>query len=70
MNRVRNLVFLAGLAALVLFTALMAVIAADYLTPGNMTPGTALAIAAGVVASGVVILLALFRKRGTHHGRA
>ena len=70
MNRVRNLVFLAGLAALVLFTALMTVIAADYLTPGKMTPGTALAIAAGVVTSGVVILLALFRKRGTHHGRA
>ena len=70
MNRVRNLVFLAGLAALVLFTALMAVIAADYLTPGNMTPGTAIAIGAGVVLCGVLILLALFRKRGTHHGRA
>ena len=70
MNTLRNLVFLSGLAALVLFTALMAVIAADYLTPGDMAPGTALAIGAGVVVSGALMLTALFRKRGTPHGRA
>jgi len=70
MSALRHSIFLAGLAALVLFTALMTVIAADYLTPGNMTPGTAIAIAAGVVTSGVLMLVALFRKRGTHNGRA
>ena len=70
MSALRHSIFLAGLAALVLFTALMTVIAADYLTPGNMTPGTAIAIAAGVVTSGVLMLVALFRKRGTNNGRA
>ena len=70
MNRLRHLVFLAGLASLVLFTALMAVIAADYLTPGDMTPGTAIAIGAGVVVAAALMLSALFRKKGTLHGRA
>ncbi len=70
MNRLRHLVFLSGLAALVLFTALMAVIAADYLTPGDMAPGTAIAIGAAVVVAAALMLSAMFRKKGTIDGRA
>jgi len=70
LNRLRSSLFVAGLAALVLFTALMAVIAIDYNTPGDMALGTAIAIGAGVVVSAALILTALFRKKGTANGRA
>jgi hypothetical protein len=70
LKRLRSSLFVAGLAALVLFTALMAVIAIDYNTPGDMAPGTAIAIGAGVVVSAALILTALFRNKGTANGRA
>ena len=69
MNRLRSTLLIAGLAALVLFSALMLVIAVDYNTPGDMTPGTALAVGAGGSLAFAALLFFLFRG-GSQNGRA
>jgi len=69
MKGLRNLVFLAGVASLVLFTGLLVVAVADFVSPGAMALDTALTLFAAVVAVFSGLLLFLYRG-GFRHGRA
>lgn len=69
MKALRNLVFLAGVASLVLFTALLVVAVTDFVSPGAMPADTALALGAGVVAVFSALIL-FFYRGGFRHGRA
>lgn len=66
MKILRSAVTFAGIASLVLFTALLVVAVTDFILPGDMTPGTAIAIGVGVVVSCTLVLLSV----GGKHGRA
>jgi hypothetical protein len=65
----RTAIFLAGVASLVLFTALLVVAVTDFVSPGAMPLGTAVVLFGAVVAMFSALVLFLYRG-GFRHGRA